>query len=140
MISPVAAPVIDDDVAINCRRRSETNDGIEHEDLPANARSVGEYFLRKLIEIKDKYPVIGEVRGRGLMIAVELVKDRKTKEPFSPIDAYPAAVSEECAANGVMIRTIANKFIISPPLTFTREHVDFTVGVLDKAFAKIKFR
>jgi putrescine---pyruvate transaminase len=112
---------------------------VEREDLATNARVVGEYFLQKLLELKDKHRVIGDVRGKGLMIAVELVKDRKTKEPFSPVDPYPTAVSDECVANGVMIRTIVNKFIISPPLTFTREHVDTVIAALDNAFKKHRY-
>ena len=83
----------------------------------------------------DKHEVIGDVRGKGLMIAVELVKDRKTKEPFSPVDAYPMAVSDACLANGVMLRTIVNKFIISPPLTLTEAQADEIVAVLDHALA-----
>ncbi len=109
---------------------------VEREDLATNARNVGAYFLQKLLGLKDKHPVIGDVRGKGLMIAVELVKDRNTKEPFSPVDAYPSSISELCVANGVMLRTIVNKFIISPPLTFTRGHVDEVVGVLDRALTQ----
>ena len=70
------------------------------------------------------------------MIAVELVKDRKTREPFTPADPYPGKVSDACLEQGVMLRTIVNKLIISPPLTFTREHVDEAVAVLDRALAR----
>jgi adenosylmethionine-8-amino-7-oxononanoate aminotransferase len=64
------------------------------------------------------------------------VKDRKTKEPFAPTDAYPLEISEMCVAAGVMLRTIVNKFIISPPLIFTKEHADEVVRVLDQALTK----
>ncbi|MCY1420696.1 Taurine--pyruvate aminotransferase [compost metagenome] len=104
------------------------------ENLAENARVVGDYFLQKLLTLKEKHRAIGDVRGKGLMLAVELVKDRATKEPFGPADAYPLAISEACVSNGVMIRTIVNKLIISPPLTFTKEHVDEVVEVLDRAF------
>ena len=69
------------------------------------------------------------------MASIELVKDRTTKEPFGPEDSYPVAISESCVNNGVMIRTIVNKLIISPPLTFTTEHVDEVIRVLDQAFS-----
>lgn len=108
-------------------------DIVVRENLAENARVVGGYFLGKLRELAEKHRVIGDVRGKGLMIAVELVKDRKTKEPFGPADDYPGKVSDTCLDNGVMLRTIANKFIISPPLTITREHADFAVKALDKA-------
>src|ERR1044071_8081573 len=54
---------------------------IEEEDLRRNAAEVGAYFRHRLEELKDKYTVIGDVRGLGLMQALELVKDRETKEP-----------------------------------------------------------
>jgi putrescine---pyruvate transaminase len=80
--------------------------------------------------------VIGDIRGKGLMIAIELVKDRQTKEPFAPTDSYPGEVSDIFLDNGVMLRTIVNKFIISPPLTLTRDHVDEVVRVVDYGLAK----
>lgn len=105
------------------------------ENLAQNAKEVGAYFLEKLNGLKDKHEVIGDVRGRGLMIAVELVKDRATKEPFSPVDSYPSTVSDKCLDNGVMLRTIVNKFIISPPLIFTKAHADEVTSVLDHALS-----
>jgi len=83
----------------------------------------------------DRHEVIGDARGKGLMVAVELVKDRSTKEPFSPVDPYPGRVSDACLANGVMLRTIVNKFIISPPLILTRAQADDIVSVLDLALS-----
>jgi 4-aminobutyrate aminotransferase-like enzyme len=73
---------------------------IEEDDLRTNARVVGDYFRAKLIELKDKYLCIGEVRGLGLMQGIELVKDRQTKEP------YPEGVLkvfEETKRRGVLI-------------------------------------
>ena len=110
------------------------------ENLAANADDVGTYFIDKLRGLKDKYQAIGDVRGKGLMIAIELVKDRGTREPFGPTDAYPIAISEACVENGVMIRCIVNKLIISPPLIFTKSHVDEVVRVLDKAFRETSFQ
>lgn len=109
------------------------------ENLAENARLVGDYFLTRLKTLMDKHEVIGDVRGKGLMIAVELVKNRQTKEPFTPMDSYPNEISELCVANGVMLRTIVNKFIISPPLIFTKEHADEVVRVLDYALSKKPF-
>lgn len=106
------------------------------ENLTENARLVGDYFLEKLRLLMDKHDVIGDVRGKGLMIAVELVKNRESKEPFGPGDAYPGQISEACVDNGVMLRTIVNKFIVSPPLIFTKEHVDEVVRVLDCALTE----
>jgi putrescine---pyruvate transaminase len=112
----------------------------EKENLAENARTVGEYFMQKLAAIQDKHEVIGDVRGQGLMIAVELVKNRKTREPFSPIDIYPGEISNLCVSAGIMLRTIVNKFIISPPLIFTRAHVDEVVDVLDRALSRHPYK
>lgn len=119
---------------VSCAAGLAAIDLVLKENLAENARVVGEYFMSRLLELKDKHRAIGDVRGKGLMIAVELVKDRTTKEPFGPEDAFPGAISESCVSNGVMVRTIVNKLIISPPLTFTRDHVDEVVSVLDQAF------
>jgi adenosylmethionine-8-amino-7-oxononanoate aminotransferase len=111
-------------------------DIVVKEKLSDNARVVGDYFLSELKAMARKHRVIGDVRGKGLMIAVELVKDQKSKEPFSPLDSYPGKVSDACLAGGVMLRTIVNKFIISPPLNITREHVDMAVRALDRALTE----
>src|SRR5205085_5355128 len=73
---------------------------IEDEDLKTNAAQVGAYFREKLEELKTKYPVIGDVRGMGLMQALELVKDRETKEP-DPQSVL--RVFEETRRRGVLI-------------------------------------
>lgn len=109
---------------------------VQRENLADNAAVVGEYFLGRLLELKEKHRAIGDVRGKGLMIAIELVKDRSTKEPFGPTDAYPLLISEGCVSSGVMLRTIVNKLVISPPLTFTKEHVDEVISVLDRIFVE----
>lgn len=119
---------------VSCAAGLAAIDLVLKENLAENARVVGDYFKERLLELKDKHRAIGDVRGKGLMIAVELVKDRATKEPFGPEDAFPIAISESCVNNGVMVRTIVNKLIISPPLTFTKDHVDEVVSVLDQAF------
>lgn len=120
---------------VSCAAGLAAIDLVLKENLAENAAVVGDYFMARLLELKEKHRAIGDVRGKGLMLAVELVKDRTTKEPFGPEDSYPVAISESCVNNGVMIRTIVNKLIISPPLTFTTEHVDEVIRVLDQAFS-----
>lgn len=120
---------------VSCAAGLAAIDLVLKENLAENAAVVGDYFMARLLELKEKHRAIGDVRGKGLMLAVELVKDRTTREPFGPEDSYPVAISESCVNNGVMIRTIVNKLIISPPLTFTTEHVDEVIRVLDQAFS-----
>jgi adenosylmethionine-8-amino-7-oxononanoate aminotransferase len=108
---------------------------VEDENLPANAKEVGAYFRARLEGIADRHPHIGDVRGMGLMLAVELVADKATKQPFDLADRFGARVWERCVENGVLIRNLADTFIISPPLTLTKEHVDEMVDVFDRALA-----
>lgn len=122
---------------VSCAAALAAIDLTLREDLAGNARDVGAYFLDRLKGLMNRHEVIGDVRGKGLMIAVELVKNRETKEPFLPTDDYPGRVSDTCVDNGVMLRTIVNKMIISPPLIFTREHADRVVEVLDHALSVV---
>lgn len=110
-------------------------DIVVKEDLAGNAADVGGYFLKKLTEMQDRQTHIGEVRGKGLMIGVELVADRKTKAQFKPEDQFGHHVARRCRDNGVLIRNIYDTFIISPPLVLSRQQVDRIVTVMDEAMS-----
>src|ERR687886_866910 len=110
---------------------------IEDEDLRTNAATVGAYFRQRLEELKDKYPVIGDVRGMGLMQALELVKDRETKEP-DPQSVL--RVFEETKKRGVLIGKgglYGNVIRTGLMLNSTKDTVDEMVKALDYAFSQI---
>ena len=110
---------------------------IEKNDLRTNATVVGGYLREKLEELKEKYPVIGDVRGMGLMQGIELVKDRETREPA------PEAllkVFEETKRRGVLIGKgglYGNVIRTGMMLNSTKDHVDQMVEALDAAFAGV---
>src|SRR3954470_17110723 len=110
---------------------------IEQNDLLTNCRVVGDYFHDKLLELQQKYPIIGDVRGVGIMQAIEIVKDPKTKEPF------PEAVLkvfEETKRQGVLIGKgglFGNVIRTGLMLNSTRDHVDELIAALDKGFATV---
>ena len=108
-------------------------DIVVKEDLAANAASVGGYFLDRLTDMQQRQPHVGDVRGKGLMIGVELVADKKTKAAFTSDDQFGAKVSKRCRDHGVLVRNIYDTFIISPPLILTRAQVDRMVDVMDEA-------
>jgi 4-aminobutyrate aminotransferase len=111
-------------------------DIIEKDRLAENAAVVGGHLRARLDGLAEKHGAIGEVRGMGLMQGVELVKDRKTKEP-APEEA--AAVLESAKDHGLIIGKgglYGNVLRISPPLTVTTEDADQAADVLDKAFAE----
>ncbi len=110
---------------------------IEQEDLRRNAKVVGDYFREKLNGLFEKYQVIGDVRGMGLMQGVELVKDRKTKEPA------PEALTrlmELCKEKGLLIGRgglWGNVIRLSPPLNIGKGDVDQAIKVLDQCLAQL---
>jgi 4-aminobutyrate aminotransferase-like enzyme len=110
---------------------------IEEENLRHNAAEVGGYLRQRLEELKEKYQVIGDVRGLGLMQALELVKDRETKEP------HPQAVFkvfEETKRRGVLIGKgglYGNVIRTGMMLNSTKEHVDEMIAALDRAFSQL---
>ncbi len=108
---------------------------IEEEDLRTNAKVVGDYLREKLEELYEKHSIIGEVRGMGLMQAVELVRNRDTKEPA------PEAVLkvfEETKRQGVLIGKgglYGNVIRTGMMLNSTKDNVDELIAALDKGFA-----
>ena len=110
---------------------------IEDEDLKRNAAEVGAYFRERLEGLKEKYPVIGDVRGLGLMQAVELVRDRETKEP----DPHSVLkVFEETKRRGVLIGKgglYGNVIRTGVMLNATKDTIDELIEALDGAFATV---
>jgi 4-aminobutyrate aminotransferase-like enzyme len=110
---------------------------IEEEQLLENADRVGSYFRSKLDELQQKYPVIGDVRGKGLMLGLELVKDRVSKEPA------PTATTqllERTREHGLLVGKgglYGNVIRLSPMLNIGKTDVDEAVSILDKSFAAI---
>lgn len=110
---------------------------IEEERLQLNAKVVGDYFLQRLRELQSRHTLIGDVRGLGLMIAVELVADRQTKKPFDLKENVGVRIAEHCRDAGVLIRNLLDTFIISPPLTLTTAHVDEIVAAFDEGIRRV---
>jgi 4-aminobutyrate aminotransferase-like enzyme len=122
---------------VSCAAALATINVIEENDLPRNARVVGDYLRSKLEELKDKHQVIGDVRGMGLMQAIECVKDRTSKEP-DPKSVN--RVSEGVRQRGVLIGKgglYGNVIRLGPPLVATKAHIDELVSALDSAFAEL---
>ena len=115
---------------------------IEQEQLLSNVQEMGAYLMERLRELKDKYQVIGDVRGKGLFVGLELVKDRQTKEPVD--ESVPMRVAADCLSQGVLIgrtnrsfREYNNTLTLSPALIATRDDLDEVVSALDTAFSNL---
>ncbi len=120
-----------------CAQGKAVLEVIERENLQANALQVGNHILAGLEKLQRKHTLIGDVRGRGLMIGVELVKDRQTKEPAKPECARVLELAREMGMligkGGLWGQTIR----IKPPFCLTLADADFLLEVLDAAFAKV---
>jgi len=110
-------------------------DFIEEQDLLTNCTETGGYLRASLEELKRKHEIIGDVRGMGLLQAVELVEDRKTKAPAA---AATAQVMESARQSGLLVGKggmYGNVLRISPPMNIGRGDVDHFIGALDKSLA-----
>jgi len=103
--------------------------------LIENAARQGEYLVNGLSQLVDKHEIIGDVRGKGLMIGIELVKDRITKEPAA---VERDRVEIECFRRGLIIQGCgASTIRLSPPLVIDQEQCDFALKTLDQALSAV---
>jgi len=112
-------------------------DIIEEDNLLENCHVVGGYFREKLEELKEKYPIIGDVRGMGMMQAMELVVDPKTKEPAT---ALANEMMDEARDRGLLIGKggmFNNTLRMSPPMNIGKSDVDEAAHILDECFAAV---
>jgi 4-aminobutyrate aminotransferase len=110
---------------------------IESDDLAANARDVGRDMMRALEELKQKHTMIGDVRGRGLAIGVELVKDRTSKEPARRETAMVVYRAFELGLVLYYVGVSSNVLEFTPPLTLTKAQAHEGVGRLDRALSDV---
>jgi 4-aminobutyrate aminotransferase len=105
------------------------------ESLMRNAADVGAHLNAGLGVLKQKHPMIGDVRGRGLMIGIELVRDRRTKERAT---TERNALVQECFQRGLLVLGAGRNAIrLSPPLVLTRQDADTAIAILDEALRAI---
>jgi adenosylmethionine-8-amino-7-oxononanoate aminotransferase len=109
---------------------------IEREDLCGNAIRVGGYLEQRLA-VLTTLPIVGDVRGRCLMMCLEYVADKETKALFPDGINISKRISRECEAAGLLVRPIGHLDVLSPPLIITRDEVDFVVETLHKAIVKV---
>jgi alanine-glyoxylate transaminase/(R)-3-amino-2-methylpropionate-pyruvate transaminase len=120
-----------------CAQARAVLEVIDREGLQANSLKVGGYLKAGFERLAAKHSLIGDVRGLGLMLGIELVKDRKTKEPAKD---ECAAVFEACRELGLLIGKgglWGNTLRIKPPMIFSKSDADFLLAVLDEALASV---
>jgi alanine-glyoxylate transaminase/(R)-3-amino-2-methylpropionate-pyruvate transaminase len=111
---------------------------MEQEASPAHVEEVGTHLRQGLERLQEKYPLIGDVRGMGLMQGVEMVRDRQTKEPAAK---EIAQLFEATRQRGLLVGKgglYGNTVRITPPLIATKNDVDQALEILDHAFAEVQ--
>jgi 4-aminobutyrate aminotransferase len=107
-------------------------------DLQKNAAEVGGYLKERLLEMAQKHPVIGEVRGRGLMLGIELIGPKEEPDPEAAV-----RLLEACRERGLLVGKggiKANSIRISPPMIVTREAAEEAAAILEEALAEVATR
>jgi putrescine aminotransferase len=107
---------------------------IEREGLLDAARQTGAYLRDALQSALGSMPIVGEVRGAGMMLAVELVSDRETREPLPNAVELERMIMKE---TGVIVRNCAHNIVLSPPLTMSRDEADQVVGAIAQVLEQI---
>ena len=102
---------------------------MEREGIMEHVRDVAPYFQQRLHELEE-IPLVGEVRGEGLMACVECVVDRETREPMTLDYEIGKRIDAHCQENGLLVRPLINMCVMSPPLIVTRPQIDELVDIL----------
>jgi putrescine aminotransferase len=106
-------------------------------DVVANAAARGDQALERLRSLRLSHEGIGDVRGQGLLLGVEFVSDRETKEPFPAAENVGIRVREAARRKGLLLRASHWMAVLAPPLTTTAEQLDEMLDILDEALAEV---
>lgn len=109
---------------------------LKEEKLLENAIKQGTYLKKRLEEVQNRQEIIGDIRGKGLMVGVELVKDRKSKEPAS--GARDKLIEEAFKRGILLLGAGASSLRLAPPLTITKNYVDVAVDIFEESLKKVR--
>jgi len=120
-----------------------TIEAYQSDQLIEKASQTGKYLMKKLLELQNKHPSVGDVRGKGLFCGLELVKNRKTKEPIHealmepprPATAKMKILAKTMEEGVYIMAGAASVLMICPPLGISKDEIDFGVSVIDKALS-----
>ena len=122
---------------VSCAVGLAVLDVIESQNLRGNALTIGNYLMDAFRTMQTRYDVIGDVRGLGLFLGIELVTDRRTKAPAT---AFARAVSNGARRRGVLMGTEGphdNVLKMRPPMIFSKRDADHLIAVLEETFADV---
>jgi 4-aminobutyrate aminotransferase len=121
---------------VACAAALATIEYIETQNLPAHARELGHYALVRMTEMMRRHALIGDVRGLGLLLGMELVKDRATKERASD---QAEAVMYSALSKGLSFKlTMGNILTLTPPLTITQDEMDQALAIIETCLDEVE--
>ncbi len=121
---------------LSCAAAIATIDVMREERLPERAARLGEYLMKRFTEMMDRHKLIGDVRGKGLLIGVDLIKDRKTREPARD---ETLKVDWRCWEKGLILIHFGKSVLrIAPPLTITEEEADKALGIIEESIDEVE--
>jgi len=112
-------------------------DVIIDEKLHQRASELGQYLQTRLGELQERYDIIGDVRGRGLLLGVEIIADAATRQPGHELIT---SLTEKCFALGLNLNQVGGPhsvWRIAPPLTISEDEIDQAIDIMDRAFGKV---
>jgi len=121
-------------------------DILEKEGLVERSAVLGEYLHKRAKEKLSQHPSVGDIRGKGMLLGIELVKNKKTKEPFDPALTASYRVYQIAKQKGCMIYPTAgviqgvkgDHFLVAPPYIITKEEIDTALDILDEAITEFE--
>lgn len=118
---------------------------LKDNNLLENCVKMGDYLKSEVIKLGEKHKVFGEVRGKGLFVGIEIVKDLETKEPFDPKLGMASKIQDKCLELGMIIEASSgcnrgqsgDGLVLSPAFVITKEEIDKMISILDKALSEV---
>jgi len=108
---------------------------VKEEDILENVRTVGNYFTKRMNRMKDDHPIIGDVKGKGFLLGIELVKDLKTKEPF---DEAGKLVYKKAFSKGLAWIPAGHILRMSPPLIMDEKHAALGMDIIEDSISEVE--
>ena len=108
---------------------------IEEEDILENVQRVGAHFMKRMQKMKDEHPIIGDVKGKGFLLGIELVKDKATKEPF---DEAGKLVYQKAFRKGLAWIPAGHILRMSPPLIMDEKYADLGLDMIEESIAEVE--
>jgi adenosylmethionine-8-amino-7-oxononanoate aminotransferase len=122
---------------LGCAAAIAALDEVVRQGLPEKAAVRGKYLMDRLKPFETAHKLVGEVRGKGLMVCIDLVADKAARTPLAPDSSLTREVAAHTASGGALVRAVGNNIILSPPLIIDEAELDVIVDALDDAFRSI---